>query len=341
MIRLNRNESSFDHPREVLLSLSQNDLRYYDDSDVTLELMKYLSHYANLPESHLMIAAGSTNFLRIIPNIYIGGPEDEVVTFFPTYIDFVKAVSHQRGTLKPFHITPNDYLRLKHDEDKQMLLKPLITDKTRLIYVCNPNNPIDFRWTSDEIKRLCLKYTNIIILVDQAYYEFQNFGDEIMSWAGTRFRNLLVTRTFSKAFGLAGLRFGYLGGHPDILRKCHDRYVVNREICSLTKRVVLEILKNHLPYYREKIKEIKTVRRWTVTKLKELKFELSETEINFLTVKVDNPDHLTEYLKEKGILVRNVSQEPYNMAGYIRISLGSFDMMNELIVRMGEYLSKS
>ena len=187
MIHLDRNESSLTHSPSVLKTMIENeDLSHYFDEEIDSSLKEELSSYTHLPIENLMLANGSTNFLRLLANIYIHGPSDEVVSLFPTYIDFVEFIEFQGGTMKVHQITPDQHDELVDNDQKYKLLEYLVNHNTRIIYLCSPNNPIDFIWTPDEVAYLCQKFPDVIILVDQAYYEFQRFGDPIMSWAGTK-----------------------------------------------------------------------------------------------------------------------------------------------------------
>lgn len=338
MIRLNRNESALTHAESVLnLPLQSKDLRQYDDDEITEQLKFALSRYTFLPTTHLMLAGGSTNFLRAVVNIYVHGPQDEVVTIWPTYIDFVKLVRFQNGTLKMHRISPQDQVNLR-DGGKHRLIEYLITMNTRLVYLCSPNNPIDFVWDENEVSYLCEKYPDVVFLIDQAYYEFQEFGNLVMSWAGTKYENLLVTRTFSKAFGLAGGRLGYMGGAPHILEQCRDRYVVNREIPAYTKRLALQIMQHELVHYQKELSKTKEIRNRTSKELQSLGFMNHNSDTNFLLVQVADPDGITKFLNDHQILVRNVSQPPYEIHGCIRISIGSEEDMQTLISILSKYL---
>lgn len=338
MIHLDRNESGLIHSPNVLKTLIQNDdLRYYFNDEVDHELMALLSQFTDLPETHLMLANGSTNFLRLISNIYIHGPNDEVVCLFPTYIDFVEFVQFQGGTIKSHRITPEEREELLERGDKYRLIEHLVNHKTKIIYLCSPNNPIDFLWKPSEVAYLCEKFPNVIVLLDQAYYEFQEDQDPMMTWAGRRFQNLLVTRTFSKAYGLAGMRLGYLGGHPEILEKCRERYK-SKEVNSLVKKLALQCLQEP-EYYQNTMREVVEIRKWTVQELKKLGLKTWESQTNFLLVKTESdPIRLTEFLKEKGILIKNVSLRPYQIDHCVRISLGRIEEMKNLIEQIRIFL---
>lgn len=340
VIRLNRNESGLQHPKRTMsVKLTNRDLCNYGDTEIENDLLMKLGNYTKLAETHIMITNGSTDILRMIVDFTIHSNRDEVVCFFPTYIDFIDLVKTRKGTLKMHQITAEDRHDLNDSQTKYRLLEGLISPQTKLIYLCSPNNPIDFTWDQDEISYLCEKYPDILILVDQAYYEFQNIADPIMSWSGFRYQNLMTCRSFSKAYGLAGMRLGYLGAHPELLRQFKENYKT-KQVNSLVKRLGITIL-DQLDIYQTYQDEMKNNRKWLSDELNKLGFKCSDSQTNFLLVDVGtNSSECCEYLAKfkPSILVKDLAQSPYKIQGHLRISITNRIELTILIEALTKFI---
>ena len=164
-------------------------------------------------------------------------------------------------------------------------------------------------------------------MVDEAYHEF---SDSTYQHKIEKHNNLIILRTFSKCFGLAGLRVGYGMGNIALIKnlmKIKPPFSVN-----IAAEVALKTCLKNLPFYQNQVNEIKWARDWTLEKLNEFKLlKPFPSHSNFILCRVDNYDAagLCSQLERMGILIRYFATN--QLSDYIRISIGRMDQMQVLI----------
>ncbi|MCX6405836.1 MAG: histidinol-phosphate transaminase [Propionibacteriales bacterium] len=181
----------------------------YPDAGVA-RLHAALSQHLARPEEAFAAGTGSVAVLFSLLDAYCG-PGDEVVTAWRSFEAYPIAVTVTGAT----HVTVP--LRADHTHDLDAMAAA-VTDRTRVVVVCTPNNPTGPVVRHDELERFVAALPpSVLVVVDEAYVEFVRDPDAARGLdLQARFDNVLVLRTFSKAYGLAGLRVGYLVGHPDV-----------------------------------------------------------------------------------------------------------------------------
>jgi len=183
----------------------------------------------------------------------------------------------------------------------------------KIILICSPNNPTGYLIPTEDIKRLLIQ-TNALVIVDEAYMEFSSKDSTLIDEIET-YKNLVVLRTFSKAYGLAGARLGYMLSSreaTDVIKKIRSPYHVN----TLSQKLgLLALSKKEL--IRQSIEKIKQTRTNFENDLEKLGFIVYPSEGNFVWVKPPQLK-LSQRLKEKGVLVRKIQ---FNDEAYIRITI--------------------
>lgn len=165
-----------------------------------------LCKYTQCKESQICITNGSDKAFRLIAEVFIN-ENDEAITFSPSYPVFDESIKMMGGKVKK--ISLNKELKIPNLAS----IKRYITNKTKIIYICNPNNPTgNFMANNEEIKALL--EMNLIVVVDEAYFEFSNITALVLL---KKYSNLIILRSFSKTFGLAGLRVSYLLSSQEIV----------------------------------------------------------------------------------------------------------------------------
>ena len=195
-----------------------------------------------------------------------------------------------------------------------------ITERTKLIMVATPNNPTGAPVSREHLRAIAKAAPQAVLMVDEAYYHFH--GESVMQDL-TDVPNLIVARTFSKAYGLANLRAGMLAGNAELLR-----YV--RKVCSPynINGVALDCLsvaiedEAYLAWY---VDQVKTGRERMMAGLAELGVPFFHSEANFVLMKI-GPKHkeLVAAMRKHGVLLRDRSADP-GCAGYVRITIGVED----------------
>jgi histidinol-phosphate aminotransferase len=204
---------------------------------------------------------------------------------------------------------------------------------SKLLFVCSPNNPTGNDMQADKIHELCAKFPGIVV-VDEAYIDFS--PQESFSQQLAQYPNLVVMQTFSKAWGLAGIRLGMAfasTGIIGLLNKVKPPYNVNQ----LTQKAALEALQQHEQQQRM-VKEILTERSRLEESFEQLSFieETLPSDANFILIRVADPNGLYQYLVEEGIIVRNRSKV-HLCAGGIRITVGLPAENEKLLAALKKY----
>lgn len=345
-IRLHLNEVGFEHHPEILTAVqsfgfTDVGLKYYYSTGDHEILLKALEEYSGVKEDSIMIGNGSTDFLRMLVCELIK-EGDSVVFADPSYLDFKMFVKHVGGIMVTHTLDPKNPPK---PGSKHMLLEPLVdTDKTKMIFICTPGNPIPIVWTAPEIEYLCKKFPQQIVVIDQAYYEFQPKLEDGIVDVVKRYPNAVMLRTFSKGFGLAGMRLGYMIANPKTVNRYRDCYRL-KQVNNLVARLGWLTLKNFV-YYMKRVEEIKKVRDWTRAELDRIGMGLGWLTIpsvtNFFLVYLGEgvTKRCLEWLRdERGILVREM-EEAHGLVGYFRVSVGTRDEMEMFVKAMTEFADK-
>lgn len=295
--------------------------------DVTAgELKIKLSDYVGLSTSHIQVFNGSDDALQTICITYLSD-KDTVLLREPSYTQFNTYVQSMGARLlnfageSPFSPALDRY----HD---------LLSHETiKLAYIVNPNNPTGIMYDREMICELIERYRGTLFVIDEAYFEYSGLTvvDLIHDHS-----NILVTRTFSKAFGLAGLRLGYVLGQPQIVE--HLLKVRNGKNVNSLAQIAASAALDDIPYMQTYVAAVESTRTWLAQALRNLGLEVHETPANFILIRVSNVRATMEVLKKENILVRDRSNLD-QLQGTIRVSVGLRDHMKRFLDVMVEILS--
>ena len=201
----------------------------------------------------------------------------------------------------------------------------------RAVFIANPNNPTATAVDPDEIERLAAEFTDTLVFVDEAYFEF--YGRTLLPLV-TRYRNLLVSRTFSKAYGLAALRIGCLFAHPDTARhllKAQSPYSVN----SVALVAALEAVCDQ-EYVNKYVAAVLRSRQMLEKEFRRRGVSYVPSSANFVLARFgDRALAVRDGLRERGILARDRS---YELPGCVRFTLGTPAQTRRLIRALREVL---
>jgi histidinol-phosphate aminotransferase len=210
-----------------------------------------------------------------------------------------------------------------------------ITDKTRLIAIANPNNPTGSVAPLDDLCLIAQSAPDAAILVDEAYFEFH--GESLLHrWRD--FPNLFVGRTFSKAYGLAGLRAGLLMGSAETMsevRRVASPYSVNGVALAC-----LPVALTDVAYVDTYVKDVCTGRKRLEEELRHLGIPFWPSRANFVLTRMgEHNSAFIHGMRERGILVRDRSRDP-GCEGCVRITLGSIEQTDQLLSALRETLQE-
>jgi len=280
--------------------------------------------YFGVGEDQMTFCDGTDEGIHILVQTYVE-PGDEVVMTWPAYpmLRFYAQVAGAEPVLVPYR-EPN--LDFPIDE-----LLAAIGPKTRAVLVANPNNPTGGAIGLDAIERILQKASGAAVLIDEAYFEF--YGVTAMDLL-PRYPNLFVSRTFSKTYGLAGLRAGCLFSQAEnmaLVRKGQSPYSVN----VLAATCILAALDDQ-DYVRNYVSEVLAARGELLAALDRMGVRYWPTEANFVLAEFgDKAQAVCGGLAAKGIRVRDRSKE---RVGAVRLTVGTREQTAQLIAGMEEIL---
>jgi histidinol-phosphate aminotransferase len=206
-----------------------------------------------------------------------------------------------------------------------------ITPHTKIIAIANPNSPSGSVATREQLVEIALRAPQAVLLVDEAYYHFH--GETVIDLVGT-VPNLIIARTFSKAYGLAGLRLGLLAGPVDLMcwvRRVLSPYSVNSLALACLPPAIED--KTYLDWY---VGEILEARQEFEAALDAVGIRRWSSRANFILVEI-GPQHaeFVRRMRAAGVLVRDRSSDP-GCDGRVRITIGTREQMRQAIAALNE-----
>ena len=330
MLRLDFNENTIGCSPKVIKALKKitaSQLSVYPEYG---NFIKKIANHLGVNTDEILMTNGTDEAINLILGAFtnIG---DEIIIPTPTFTMF-----RFYATLTGAKI--NEIL---YNEDLSFPFKRImeqINEKTKIVVLVNPNNPTGTEITNEQIELILKKAreNNAIVLVDEAYYEF--FG-KTSAGLVNKYDNLAVTRTFSKTFGLAGLRIGYILSNKNIIAILHKTispYSVNA-IALVCAAAALDD-ENFVKKY---VAKVISERGRVSEEIKKMGVEVYPSKANFVLGKFgDACDNVHAELKKRKILVRNRTKDPL-LKGCLRIGIGTRKQNDILLSALKEILSQS
>jgi len=322
IIKLDANETPYGcSPRVRQALAAYPSFSVYPDSGQT-ELRELLAEYTGVGAERIVAGNGSDQLIDLLIRLFVGSG-DEVINLVPTFGIYHFSTQIQGGTLVEVLRDENFAVNVK-------AVKAAIGSKTKIIFLANPNNPTGNITPQKDMFELV--DTGVPVVVDEAYYEF---SEETMVPLVSRYKNLMVLRTFSKWAGLAGLRIGY-GIFPPKVAEYLLAIKVPYSINAAAQVAVRESLRD-VDYLMDRVKAIQAERERLFAELQKLKWLKpfpSRANFIFCSVLSGKASALQQKLQNKGILVRYFDQPFLNNS--IRISVGKPEHTDALIKALQE-----
>ena len=320
-IFLDANENSFGSP------LTKWYNRYPDP--LQWELKKKIAAIKSVPPEHILLGNGSDECIDLLIRAFCEPRMDNIIICPPTYGMYEVCAHINDVPVKAVPLTVNYQLDLQALEEN-------IDAHTKIIFLCSPNNPTSNSLIRGDVEMLLNNFEGLVV-IDEAYINFSR--QRTFSMDLPDYPNLVVMQTFSKAWGLAALRLGMTIASKqiiDVLNKIKPPYNINQA----TQELVMKALDN-LDDVNAMIVEIVKQREELAYTLAQIPYvqEVYPSDANFLLVKVDNAIGVYNYLKEKGIIIRNRSNVIL-CEGCLRITVGTEEENRELINAMGSFRLK-
>ena len=307
---------SFDDEFYKILSSSLSNINFTEYPNIhNDELLQSLSYYCNIKEENIQIFNGSDSALHYIFATFLN-KDTKVLIYYPNYNQietYIKLYSNNLNYSKIIDPFDSHYYNFLDVEDNDV------------IYLSNPNNPTGICIDPKIIEELIVKYPNKLFIIDEAYYEFSKKSCSKMV---EKYHNIIITRTFSKAFSLASIRLGYI---------CADKILINKinkirntkEVNSFAQILGLTAL-NNINYINDRVNLTIENREKFKTILKKNKINFIDSDANFILIKVKNSQLIINELYKENILVRDRGMF-FGLENTIRITIGDWDDMEKII----------
>ena len=332
-IKLSANESALGpSPKAVkeYIKISKN-FKRYPDSDGTF-LRKTIAKKFKLDQTRIILGNGSDQIFELICKAFLD-KNDEVIV--PQYSFIIYRIYSKLNSAKVVYATENNFT----SSVKNLL--SCVNKKTKIVFIANPNNPTGTYIDKKEILRLRKKLrSDILLVVDDAYFEYINFKDyECGLKLFSKFNNVIVTRTFSKIYGLAGLRVGWGYASKNIIDSLYEikpPFNVSRPALFAAAAAIKDTAWLN--------KEIRHIKKWSkifYDTFKELNIHTNKTSVNFSLINFDRVKKTSKQvfyaLAKAGILLRQMNV--YSIKNSLRVTVGNSKENLKLIVELKKILN--
>jgi histidinol-phosphate aminotransferase len=311
IIKLTSNENPLGPSKSALNAIVQasKELTRYPDGN-GFSLKAALAKHVQLTSDQITLGNGSNDVLELLARTFVSS-NDEVI--FSQYAFAVYPLVTQAIGAKAVIAPASDF---GHDLDA---MTTLISEKTKLIFIANPNNPTGTALAPKQVETFLKQVPeSVIVVLDEAYVEYTTQQFNTVAWLAG-YPNLVITRTFSKAYGLAALRVGYSLSSPEIadcLNRIRQPFNVNS--LALVAAVAALADKDYIEQSRQ-LNEAGL--KQYVTGFEQLGLTYIPSKGNFITVDVKrNADSIYQSLLQQGVIVRPIAN--YGLPQHLRISVG-------------------
>lgn len=331
VVKLSSNENALGpSPRAMgTIQAAYHTIHLYPDGG-TAALRTALSQRANLPAEMTIVSNGSDEMVLLLCLGFLREGDDAVMAQ-GTFISYL---------MRTLEMGANAVrIPLRHYTHDLLALAEAITPRTRLVFVCNPNNPTGTTVGAAEVEALLARVPDdVLVVVDEAYLEYatrRDFPDLLVELRNGR-RNLILLRTFSKIYGLAGLRVGYAYAHPDVivyLNRVRPVFNVN----ALAQVAALAALEDDIHVARSRAHAAES-RVFFEHALTSLGLRPIPTETNFIAVDVGDDTAVSSGLREHGFTVTPLAG--WGVPGCIRITFGTPAQNEQFMVALSDVLAR-
>lgn len=326
IIKLNTNENPFPPSPKVLAAVKEaagTGLRLYPEPMATEVRKKAAEVFGTRPE-RVLVGNGSDELLGIITRAF-AGPGDKVVFPYPTYLLYKVLVDIQDARV----------VEVNFGEDFS-LPEDIVVKGAKVTFLCNPNSPSGTMVWPDEVARLAKRVDGALV-IDEAYVDFADAN--CLSLVEDN-PNVIILRTLSKSYSLAGLRLGLCIAQEEVINgliRVKDSYNVNR--LSMAAAVAALDDQQHL---KENVNKIREIRSYLSESLREMGFFVYPSQANFVFVRckdVTAAGEIYELLRRQNILIRHINYR--GLEDCVRISVGTKAEIDTMLDAMSELLCET
>ena len=311
--RMNTNESPYAPPpelvKEVAAEIEEIALNRYPDRDAN-DLYEAMSQHLGWPREGLWIANGSNEvFMHLF--LGFGGPGRTGMLFEPTYS--LHSLIPTIASTRMIQLPRSDDFTI----DLDRAIGSIRTDRPEVVIVCSPNNPTGGAEPLPIVRALLAEAPGLVV-VDEAYIEFAHPGESVRDLLDEH-DNLVLVKTFSKAWRLAGVRIGYMLAQPDLIAEL-ARVRLPYHLSAPTQVVGRAALR-HASKTLELVRSIGEQRDRIILELQALGVLTYPSRANFVLFEVDDPPRVWQQLLDRGVLVRGYADHP-RLGRCLRVTAG-------------------
>ncbi len=296
LVRLGSNENPYGPSLKVRKAMEEAfDLGCRYPWSYNSSLQKMIADKEGVPTDHIVLVAGSTEGLKIT-GITFAGPGDEIISGLPTFLSLMTYAETWGADINWVPLDKDLNYDLQEIEKR-------VSSKTKLVFLCNPNNPTGKLLPANEVLDFCNTVSKkTMVFSDEAYCDYiEDPNYPSMTQLVKEGKNVIVSKTLSKVYGLAGIRLGYLVARPDIAAKLSERVVANTNIMAIEAGKAALIDDEFYRFSLQKNKEARNLIESTLDKLK-LPYLPSQANFVFFHANQDVAG-LAKKMQEKGIIV--------------------------------------
>ena len=309
----------FGPPPGLAEAMFQASIERYPDSEST-ELKACLSGQLGLAPENILAGSGTTEIIRLAALAYFG-PGDQILIPQPVYGDYELACNLTGAAVSKIWSSSD----VSFNWDVEKLVGVLKSQPHKGVFLCNPVNPTGQYLSRVDVDKILLAAPETLVVLDEAYIAFTH-----ESWSSLELiehPNLLILRSMTKDYALAGLRLGYALAHKSIIQSLNN-VKSPWNVSSVAQQAGIYALncQGYLDYCRLRIKE---ARDFLVQGLREAGLEPLPSRTHFFLVAVKNSKELRQSLLKRGILVRDCTS--FGLSGYLRLSTRSIEDCGKLL----------
>ncbi len=305
-------------------------LRYYPSAKIRKKITEEIAKIYKIDENMIYLTAGADEAMKLIFDI-CNARVDKILILRPCY-GMPLVYAHNTNMKIISKVLTRDY-----KIPKEEIVEHVNSENIELIYICNPNNPLSIEFNIEDIEYI-VKNVDSIVMIDETYHDY---GDQDHSKLVKKYENVIVIRSLSKSWGLAGLRVGYMIASEYICKLANafaqPFNISSIALIALEKAIQLyDIVKKYVEY-------VKDIRKEIIEKIKNIKHvvEVFNSKTNFITFRLDSKIsavEVKEKLKNYGYYVR-LSNEPM-LENCLRVTIASRDIMYNFIDTLEKILNE-
>ena len=324
ILKLDWNESTIPPTDLVKKNLSEltQDGSFYQlyPSTYNESILKLLASYTNIPKKNIQYFGSSDSLHEYIAKMYID-VGDPIVIVWPSYDNFRLTAEINGADIQFFRMTD------QFEFDETAFINFIEKIEPSLVYICNPNNPTGISLSTKYIELLLNKFNQTMFLIDEAYSEFAGISAKKLV---LDYENIIISRTMSKAFGIANFRFGYMIASEDNIK--HISTIRNpKNITTFSQVASMSVLQD-IPYMLRYVREVRDTRDWFAGEVgKHESLDVFSGAGNFVMVRfqsIEQKIDFIKYLESKDIFIRDLRQD---VVTCVRITVGTRGQMEKVL----------